>query len=143
MDRQIGLILWGGMLKQIIQFDNLLQEKITTFETRLEKICVELCQTYQAKFEKSGKCLVIELIRIQNGKNADQIDVFEDNYESFIEIGIEMETEYYPNGYIPIWKVKTEWFQKMGYLTHHNEEEIRHILHSMVAEMLEDKNEPQ
>ncbi len=139
MDRQIELILWGDRLKQIIQFDNPLREKILFFEIKLEKICDELRQAFQANFEKSGKRLVIELIRNQNGKNVHQLDVFEDKYESFIEIGIEIGTEYYPNGYIPIWKVKSEWFQKMGYLTNHSEEEIQHIIHSMVVEMLEDQ----
>ncbi|MGG5253937.1 hypothetical protein ACQYAD_10605 [Neobacillus sp. SM06] len=126
-------------MKQIIQFDNPLRDKIHFFEIKLEKICADLRQAYQAKFEKSGKRLVIELIRNQNRKNAHQIDVFADKYESFIEIGIEIGTEYYPNGYIPIWKVKTEWFQKIGYLSNHSEVEIQHMIHSMVVEMLEDQ----
>ncbi|XJZ25844.1 hypothetical protein ACF5W4_10545 [Bacillota bacterium Lsc_1132] len=139
MYRQIEWILWGDRLKQIIQLDNELREKIKSFEKESEKICWVLKQKYESEFEKLGQHLVIELIRVQSGKSALKIDVLEDNYESFIEIGIEQGKEYYPNGYIPIWKVKNDWFQKMGYLTDHNVDEIQSNIGRIVEEMLEDR----
>lgn len=127
------------MLKQIIQLDNELREKVMSVEMASEKTCRKLQADYQDEFKSLGKQIVIELIRIQNGNSAVDIDVFEDNYESFVEIGIEHENEYYPNGYIPIWKVKTEWFQKVGYLTDRIEKDIELIIRSIVTEMLEDE----
>lgn len=127
-------------MKQIIQFDEELREKINCFEKASEKICRELKQQYQQEFENVGQRIVIELIRIKNGKSAINEDIFEDHYESFVEIGVEQGSEYYPNGYIPIWKVKTEWFQKVGYLTNHDVVEMEYMVHSIVREMLEDRN---
>lgn len=127
-------------MQQIIQFDNELRDKIKSFEMGSERISQELMRKYKADFEAFGQRIVIELIRIQNGQSAHNIDMFEDDYESFIEVGIENGTEYYPNGYIPIWKVKTEWFQKVGYLTDHDEAEIEFIVLSLVQEMLEEGN---
>ncbi|MDP4108026.1 MAG: hypothetical protein Q8935_24185, partial [Bacillota bacterium] len=59
--------------------------------------------------------------------------------ESFIEVGIEHDEEYYPNAYIPIWKCKGEWFQKIGYLTRRNNEQLNSMISSLVKEMLADK----
>lgn len=126
------------MVKQIIQLDDELKAHIHVLVAEGEKVCKKLTVEYQADFETLNQRLVIEVIRIQNGKSARTLDVFENNYECFIEVGIEEGDEYYPNGYIPIWKVRTEWFQKVGYLMDHNFDEIEAIITSIVEEMLDE-----
>jgi hypothetical protein len=125
-------------LNQIIHLDKQLEEDIIQFERDCEIICRKLEQKFQAKFEQLDPQIVIELIRIKNGKSAGSLDVFEDDYESFIELGLEHEGEYFPNSYIPLWKCKTEWFLKIGYLTNRNLNEIEKIIALIANEMLED-----
>jgi hypothetical protein len=125
-------------LNQIIHLDKQLEEDIIHFERDCEIICRKLEQKFQAKFEELDPQIVIELIRIKNGQSAGSLDVFEDDYESFIELGLEHEGEYFPNSYIPLWKCKTEWFQRIGYLTNRNLHEIEKIIVLIANEMLED-----
>lgn len=125
-------------MNQIIHLDNQLEEDIILFEKDCEIICGKLEQKFQAKFGQAEKQIVIELIRIKNGNSAGPLDVFNDDYESFIELGLEYDGEYYPNCYIPLWKCKTEWFLKTGYLTNRNINEIEKIIGLIANEMLED-----
>ncbi|MDP4083583.1 MAG: hypothetical protein Q8934_03100 [Bacillota bacterium] len=125
-------------MKQVIQLDQQLKERILNMETEFETICKKLEKANQKYFERYEYQIVIELIRVKSGKGAKSLDIFEDDYESFIEIGIEHEGEYYPNTYIPIWKCKTEWFQKIGYLTKQNNVDLENKLQLIIKEMLED-----
>lgn len=138
MNRQIELTLRGENLKQIIQINDEVKKEILEIENACIHICRKLEQQYQPNFKKVNKHLVIELMRIKNGKGACDTEFLENNYESFIEIGIEYHGEYYPNEYIPIWKCKTEWFQKIGYLTRKTTTELERIMNLTVKEMLED-----
>jgi hypothetical protein len=125
-------------LKQIIHLDDQLEKEIILLEKECEIICHKLEQEIQAEFVEIGKRIVIELIRMKNGKCVDALNVFEANYESFIELGFETNGEYFPNGYIPIWKCKSEWFQNIGYLTNRSLEELEKIIGLIVKEILED-----
>lgn len=125
-------------MKQIIQLDNQLMDTIIHLERECQTICEELEQEYRKVFEEYNHKLIIELTRIKNCKNAERKDLFEDGYESFIEIGIEQEGEYFPNSYIPIWKCKTEWFQKIGYLTKQNKVSLQSKAKLIINEILED-----
>jgi hypothetical protein len=122
-------------LKQIIHLDNQLENEIIHFEKECELICQKLEQIIQAENDKR---IIIELIRIKNGKSAVATDVFEADYESFIELGFEHNGEYFPNGYIPIWKCKTEWFQKIGYLTNRSLDELEKIIGLIANEVLDE-----
>lgn len=125
-------------MNQIIHLDKQLEEEIIMLEKNCEIICRKLEQKIQAKFEQYGHHIVIDLIRIMNGTFASALDVFEDDYESFIELGLEHDGDYFPNSYIPLWKCKTEWFQKIGYLTNRSIIEIEKIIVLITNEMLED-----
>jgi hypothetical protein len=125
-------------LKQIIHLDNQLEKEIIHLEKECEIICQKLEQVIQAENEQNDIRIIIELIRIKNGKSASSTDVFETDYESFIELGFEHNGEYFPNGYIPIWKCKTEWFQKIGYLTNRSSDELEKIIGLIANEVLDD-----
>jgi signal recognition particle subunit SEC65 len=139
MNKQIESNHRGDILKQIIQIDDEQKQKIIEIEKECEIICHELEEKYQPEFKNNDKQLVIELIRKKKGKLATALDILEADYESFIEVGIEHEEEYYPNAYIPIWKCKGEWFQKIGYLTRRTKEQLNIMISSLVKEMLADK----
>lgn len=129
----------GEILKQIIQVDDELKTKIMILENECELISKTIEHKYQHEFKRFNEQLVIELIRKKKGKIASEADLLEIDYESFIEIGLEHGDEYYPNAYIPIWKCKGEWFQKIGYLTRRSIDQLEKIMSSLVEEMLEDK----
>jgi hypothetical protein len=139
LNKQIRLIHRGDNLKQIIQIDDEQKQRIIEIEKECEKICLELGEKFQSEFQKVDKQLVIELIRKKKGKLATALDILETDYESFIEVGIERGEEYYPNAYIPIWKCKGEWFQKIGYLTRRTKEQLTNMTFSIIKEMLDDK----
>jgi signal recognition particle subunit SEC65 len=139
MNKQIELNHRGDILKQIIQIDDEQKQKIYEIEKDCETICRKLEEEYQPQFREIDKQLVIELIRKKKGKLASAVDLLEIDYESFIEVGIEHNEEYYPNAYIPIWKCKGEWFQKIGYLTRRSNEQLNSMISSLVKEMLTDK----
>jgi hypothetical protein len=139
MNKQIESNHRGDILKQIIQIDDEQKRKIIEIEKECEIICQELEGKFQPEFTNNDKQLVIELIRKKKGKLATALDILEVDYESFIEVGIEHDEEYYPNAYIPIWKCKGEWFQKIGYLTRRTKEQLVIMISSLVKEMLVDK----
>ncbi|WP_043933700.1 hypothetical protein [Bacillus sp. EB01] len=125
-------------MKHIIHFDNKLKEEIKNLEAGCVEVCISVCKEYQPHFKEREQQLVLELMRTQKGNRKADKDCFEDEYESFIEIGIEQDEDYFPNGYIPIWKCKEEWFQKTGYLTDKNLNDLEEVLRAMVLEMLEE-----
>ncbi|WP_059170786.1 hypothetical protein [Bacillus sp. FJAT-27445] len=125
-------------MKQIIHFDDRLKEVILDLESACERVCKALQTRYQPEFAALGQKLVLELIRSKKGKKQPEGECFNDDYESFIEIGLENEEDYFPNGYIPVWKCKEEWFQKTGYLTEKDENKIQEMAEAMVKEMLEE-----
>jgi hypothetical protein len=125
-------------LKQIIHLDNQLEKEIIHLEKECEIICQKLEQEIQAENKRSDIQIIIELIRIKNGKCTVATNVFEADYESFIELGFEHNGEYFPNGYIPIWKCKTEWFQKIGYLTNRSLDELEKIIGLIANEVLDE-----
>jgi hypothetical protein len=129
----------GDILKQIIQVDDEQKRKIIELEQECEAIGKTLVPKYQPEFKRLDQQLVIELIRKKKGKYVTVLNILDIDYESFIEIGIEQGEEYYPNAYIPIWKCKSEWFQKIGYLTRRTPEQLENMISSLVVEMLADK----
>lgn len=139
MNKQMELNQRGDILEQIIQVDDEQKQKIIEMEKQCEILCRKLEQQYQLGFTRYNQHLVIELIRKKKGKPATALDILEIDYESFIEVGIEHDDEYYPNAYIPIWKCKSEWFQKIGYLTRRTTEQLHDIVSLLVKEMLADK----
>jgi hypothetical protein len=126
-------------LRQIIQLDDKLKKEIMEFEKTCEKICQRHKEKYEDLFNKKGKRLVVDLIREKKGKIASANEVFDENYESYIETGIVEEEEYFPDAYIPIWKCKTEWFQTVGYVNEDDPSEIEQKLEKMILEMLEEE----
>lgn len=139
MNKQIELNCRGDILKQIIQVNDEQKQKIIELEKKCEAICLVLEQKYQPEFKRLDQQLVIELIRKKKGKLTTDLDILEIDYESFIEVGIEYNEEYFPNAYIPIWKCKGEWFQKIGYLTRRSTQQLEDIVSLLVKEMLSDK----
>lgn len=128
-------------MKQFKELDEFLKDKVVLLEKKCEEISEQLQTQFQTHFKNGGERIMIEVIRSKNGRCADKQDLFEDDYQSSIEIGIETEGEYYPNGYIPLWKCKCEWFEKLGYLTSKSPEEIRNHIVAIVIDMLEDKKQ--
>ncbi|MDP4162540.1 MAG: hypothetical protein Q8898_05485 [Bacillota bacterium] len=124
-------------MKQIIHFDDHLMDKIIHLERECENLSKRLKDQFSNKFG-SGQTLVIEMVRIRKCKIADYSELFEEDYESFIEIGIETEGDYFPNAHIPLWKCKFEWLQKIGYLTNRNGKEIESTLKELLNELIED-----
>ncbi|RHW42250.1 hypothetical protein D1B31_06395 [Neobacillus notoginsengisoli] len=130
-------------MEQIIHFDDQLKERVLEMEFACENLCKTLQEKFQPNFDLHGIKLILELIRSKKGKRLPPGACFEDDYESVIEIGVEQEDDYYPNGYIPLWKCKEEWFQKTGYLTDKNLIEIGRMIEAMVIEILEDQESAQ
>jgi len=130
-------------LEQIIHFDDQLRERILEMERACENLCGTLQGKFQPYFDLRVQKLVLELIRSKKGKRLKAGEYFENDYESFIEIGMENENDYYPNGYIPLWKCKEEWFQKTGYLTDKSINDISDMIEAMVTEIIEDQEDAQ
>ncbi|WP_080845761.1 hypothetical protein [Cytobacillus gottheilii] len=126
-------------MRQIVQLDGHIRQEVAEIECKWEKVAREFSAYYDQKFCMFNEELIIEVIRNQKGKLAAQTDIITPYYESYLEIGIESEDEYYPNAYIPIWKCKQETFQRVGYLTNRTITELGEILHEMIKEMLEDR----
>lgn len=140
MIKQNQMIFRGGILMQIIQPDDENKKEIIKLEQDCEDLCQKLVQKFQHEFIKKGQHIVIELVRTTKGRALKKHDVFENDNESYIEIGLEYSGEYYPNGYIPIWKFKTEWFQKIGYVTRRDTDQLEKIISSIVMEILNEND---
>lgn len=128
-------------LLQIVHFDQQLNDKIVELEQHCSQIAEKIERQYQKEFEQIGVQLVVELARFVKGKYSKSYDVFAENYESIIEIGIENDEGYFPNAYIPIWKCKKEMFQMIGYLTKYQPEQIERKIVGIIEEMLEESGE--
>ncbi|WP_449622404.1 hypothetical protein [Robertmurraya sp. Marseille-Q9965] len=126
---------------QVIDFNNQLKDEILNLENECVEICKRLEEKYRDAFQNVDAHLMIECLRTKKCKIADQTHVFEPCYESFIEIGIEKDDEYYPNAYIPIWRCKSELFHEVGYMTKYNAIEIEMKVDHMILEMLQEKME--
>ncbi|WP_077213654.1 hypothetical protein [Bacillus dakarensis] len=126
---------------QVVKFDEQLKEQILG----LEKSCISICEGLQAafslKFLKLHVELTVSLIRNKKGKQAGPNHIFDDHYESSIEVGFVENQEYYPNAYIPIWKLKQDMFDKIGYLTEYNAHELEQKLTCILEEMYEERIE--
>ncbi|AIE60408.1 hypothetical protein [Bacillus methanolicus] len=125
-------------MRQIIQLDDKLKLEIMNFEKSCEQICQRQKDKYYDLFNKKGKQLAVELIREKKGKIAAANEVFDENYESYIETGIVEEDEYFPDAYIPLWKCKNEWFQIIGYMNEDSLSDIEKKLEKIILEMLEE-----
>lgn len=115
-----------------------MKQEIVRIEAECERIGKELQQIYQKDFHALNEMLVIELIREKKGKCATAEDRFTEDYDSYLELGVEKDDGYYPNAYIPIWKCRREMFQTVGYLTSQSYQDIENKLHEIIGEMQED-----
>lgn len=128
-------------LRQIVQLDEHIRQEVAGTECEWERIAKKLLNVYNHRFITYNEALIIEVIRSKKGKKALQEDMFTADYESFLEIGLETEDDYYPNAYLPIWKCKQEMFQKIGYLTSRTPKKAEESLHEIIKEMLEERAE--
>lgn len=124
---------------QIVDFNQRLLDYIKELENNCTSICEKLETIFVHDFQKLHMHITIDVIRSIKGKEADQEQIFDENYESYIEIGIEEEDEYFPNAYIPIWKCKKEIFQLIGYLTRADCSTIEIKIVSIIQEMLQER----
>ncbi|UII54460.1 hypothetical protein LS684_12320 [Cytobacillus spongiae] len=128
-------------MKQYVQFNEQLKQEIHAFEEACENLGKRVEEKYQEPFHLYHEKLLIELIREKKGKRSSKEKVFDQDYDSFLEVAIEVEDEYYPNATIPIWKCKGEWFQKVGYFTKHTLEDLEQKLETILSEMIEERRE--
>ncbi|MEQ2529670.1 hypothetical protein WMO40_23650 [Bacillaceae bacterium CLA-AA-H227] len=126
---------------QVIDFNNQVKNQILTLENKCSDMCKRMEEKHREEFQKLDAHLTIECLRTLKGKIVDQTSVFEPCYESFIEIGIEKDEEYYPNAYIPIWRCKSELFHEVGYMTKYSFLEIEKKVDYMIQEMLQERLE--
>lgn len=126
---------------QVVDFNEQLEEHIMNLEQACAIIAIKLEEKFRSDFQKIGVDIVVDFIRTVRGQKAEKDDVFVEHYESFIEIGFEEEYEYFPNTYIPIWKIKKEMFQGIGYLTRDGLKDIEGKVECILTEMLQDRQE--
>lgn len=129
------------VLLQVDEFNKQLEDDIMRLEFEYASICHEIEANYSIEFHKLGAKVSVEFVRTVKGKVTDQNHILEDLYESYIEIGIEKDEEYFPNAYIPIWRCKKEMFQEIGYLTKYDATGIERKIHCIIQEMLQEKRE--
>ncbi|MGG0716870.1 hypothetical protein ABE096_04620 [Robertmurraya massiliosenegalensis] len=128
-------------MRQIVNFNEQLRDEIVNFELACEKMCASFEEKYQQAFQAYNARLLIEFMRTLKGSLANPTDVYQDCYESFIDIGIEKDEEYFPNAHIPVWRCKKEFFQKIGYFTKYDIEGIQQKIALIIEEMLQEKKE--
>ncbi|GEM_PF-6367774 len=126
---------------QVVELNEQLRDYILNLETASSVICSRLEERYRQEFEKFGVEISIEFLRTRKGKMGESNQIFEEHYESYIEIGIEEEQEYFPNAYIPIWRCRKEMFQNIGYLTKNDPTTIEKKINCLVEEMIHDRIE--
>lgn len=115
-----------------------MKQEIIRIESECGHLGEKLKQSYQKDFHSLNEVIVIELIREKKGQCAKEEDMFTEDYESYLELGVEKDNGYFPNAYIPIWKCRRELFQIVGYLTSQSFQDIENKLHGIISEMLED-----
>lgn len=126
---------------QIVDFNKQLLDHIKELENECTVICKKLESVFFRDFQELHVEIIMDVIRCVKGKKADQQNILDENYASYIEIGIEEEDEYFPNAYIPIWKCKREMFQLIGYLTKADSSAIESKIVSIIQEMLQEIKE--
>lgn len=128
---------------QYVNFDEKLKKQVMTIELNCEEICREIERKSQSLFLPFGLTLSVELLRTRKGKKASQDHIFSEGYESYVDIGYYRNEEYYPNGYIPIWKCKRDFFHIIGYLTRYDihviEKKIEYMLDEIYLEWTDEK----
>lgn len=107
-------------------------------ELDCERLGQKLQTAYKEDFYDLKEDIVIELIRKVKGRPAKREDIFNDNYESYLEVGVEKEDVYFPNAYIPVWKCKREMFHTIGLLMNENLVFLEKKLKKIITEMHED-----
>jgi hypothetical protein len=125
-------------LKQIVHLNDQMKKEITHIEEQCERLGEKLQKFYQDDFNRINERIVIELIREIKGKPATTNDIFIENYESYLELGVEKEIGYYPNAYIPVWKCRREMFQNIGLLISEDFQSLEKKLKKIIVEMCED-----
>lgn len=128
-------------MKQVVNLNEETRRQIFVIEQKCEKLAEKLINTYKTDFQTEVENLVVDLTRTVKGRRASEDDVFEIDYESILELGIETEDEFFPNAYIPIWKCKQEMFHSVGYLTNLDIDSIEKKMIIMIEEMLADREE--
>ncbi|EWG09731.1 hypothetical protein [Cytobacillus firmus] len=128
-------------MKQIVMLNEETRRQISDIEQKCEKLAEKLLNKYKTDFQTEEENLAVDLIRTIKGRHASDNDVFENDYESILELGIETEDEFFPNAYIPIWKCKQEMFHSVGYLTSLDIDSIEKKMLIMIQEMLADREE--
>ncbi|MEH7124818.1 hypothetical protein V7127_16455 [Bacillus sp. JJ1773] len=125
-------------MKQIVHLNEQIRQEVARIEEQCENLGRKLQGKYEDDFRILSESLMIELIREKKGKSASKEDLFLDSYNSYLEIGVEKNGVYYPNGYIPIWKCKMEMFHPVGYLINLNMSSLEKKLQKMIVEIYED-----
>jgi len=125
-------------LKQIVHLNEQIRHEVASFENQCEELGKMLQGKYEGDFQMLTETFMIELIREKKGKSATQEDLFSDSYKSYLELGVEIDGVYYPNGYIPIWKCKMEMFHTVGYLINLSLSSLEKKLQKMIEEIYED-----
>lgn len=128
-------------MKQVVELNEETRRQISEIEQKCEKLAEELLNKYKTDFQTEEENLAVDLVRTIKGRHASENDVFENDYESILELGIETEDEFFPNAYIPIWKCKQEMFHSVGYLTNLDIDSIEKKMMHMIEEMLADRVE--
>ncbi|MCC3648045.1 MULTISPECIES: hypothetical protein [Bacillaceae] len=128
-------------MKQVVKLNEESRRQISDIEQKCEKLAEKLLNKYKTDFQTEEENLAVDLVRTIKGRHASENDVFENDYESILELGIETEDEFFPNAYIPIWKCKQEMFHSVGYLTNLDMDSIEKKMMLMIEEMLADRVE--
>lgn len=128
-------------MKQVVKLNEESRRQISDIEQKCEKLAEKLLNKYKTDFQTEEENLAVDLVRTIKGRHASENDVFENDYESILELGIETEDEFFPNAYIPIWKCKQEMFHSVGYLTNLDIDSIEKKMVLMIEEMLADRVE--
>jgi hypothetical protein len=128
-------------LKQVVKLNEETRRQVSDIEQKCEKLAKKLLNKYKTDFQTEEETLAVDLVRTIKGRRASENDVFENDYESILELGIETEDEFFPNAYIPIWKCKQEMFHSVGYLTNLDIDSIEKKMMLMIEEMLADRVE--
>lgn len=128
-------------MKQVVKLNEESRRQISDIEQKCEQLAEKLLNKYKTDFQTEEENLAVDLVRTIKGRHASENDVFENDYESILELGIETEDEFFPNAYIPIWKCKQEMFHSVGYLTNLDIDSIEKRMMLMIEEMLADRVE--
>ncbi|KAF0826132.1 hypothetical protein V7200_14305 [Cytobacillus firmus] len=128
-------------MKQVVKLNEETRRQISNIEQKCEELAEKLFHKYKTDFQTEEENLAVDLVRTIKGRHASENEVFEIDYESILELGIETEDDFFPNAYIPIWKCKQEMFHSVGYLTNLDIDSIEKKMLIMIEEMLADREE--